>query len=116
MFSPFTSTRDTSGSRELSAVLSSNFRVTLVVSLVVGVNCERTRTPKPMGSSVGPIGADTGSTNTLAQESLPVVTGKVHVGTGVGAAALALPAKAKKPTPRAAAEHRRNVIRLLVRI
>jgi hypothetical protein len=80
------------------------------------VNCERTRTPSPTDSSVPPIGAETGLTNSLAQESLPAVTGKVHVGTGVGAAALALPAKAKKPTPRAAAEHRRNAIRLLVRI
>src|SRR4051794_9799966 len=97
MFAPFTFAAGHAGiPARLSAMLSSNRSCTLVVSLEVGVNCERTRTPRPTGSSAVPIGALTGLTRSLAQESLPVVFGKAHVGTGVGAAAAALPAKAKK--------------------
>jgi hypothetical protein len=49
----------------------------------------------------------------VPQESLPGVFGKVQAGTTGGRAA-ALVGKAIKPTPRAAAEARSNVIRLVV--
>ena len=71
--------------------------------------------PRRIGSNTPPIGALTAVVRIVPQESLPVVFGKVQLGTTGGAAA-ALPGKAIKPTPRAAAEARSNPIRLLVRI
>ncbi len=71
--------------------------------------------PKRMFSSTPPIGGATAVVRTVAQESLPAVTGKVQVGTTGGAAA-ALDGKAIKPTPRAPAEAKSSAIRLLERM
>ncbi len=88
MFLPVSSEEGHDGiPARLSAMSSSNFRLTLVVSLVAGVNCERTRMPSLMFSYAAPTGGATPSTLSDAQESLPGVFGKAQVGTTGGAAA-----------------------------
>jgi hypothetical protein len=89
--------------------------MTLVDSLVAGLNTERTRVARRTFSYAAPIDPSRAVTVPLTQESLPVEALGTQGCIGGGAAA-ALAGRAISPTPSAAAEANSKPSRFLVRI